>query len=51
MLELFRFGKLLDLVSRIAQHAVKNAAAGIFSVVVALVKKTNHTFSQRNGLL
>ena len=46
----FRFGQLFDFVARVAKHAVKNAAAGILTVVVSIVGQFDHAFGQQDDL-
>jgi hypothetical protein len=50
MLELLRFGQLFDFIARVAKHAVKNAAAGVLTVFIAIVGQLDHSFGQSNGL-
>ena len=50
VVEFLHFGQLLDLVARVAKHAIKNAASGVLAVVVAIVGQFDHAFSQQNDL-
>lgn len=45
-----RFGQLFDFVARVAKHAVKNAASGVLTVVVAIVGQFDHALGQQNDL-
>jgi hypothetical protein len=47
---LFVFGQLLDFVSRIAKHAVEDAATSVLAVSVTLVGQPDHAIGQQNGL-
>ena len=50
MVAFLRFGQLLDFVARVAKHAVKNAASGVLTVVVAIVGQFDHALGQQNDL-
>lgn len=50
MLTLFVLGKLLDFVSRVPKHTVKDSATGILAVAVTLVCQLDHPLGQQDGL-
>jgi hypothetical protein len=47
----FPFGNLFDLVGRVAQDAINNAAPGIFTGRIPLVSEPNHFIGQFQGPL
>ncbi len=47
----FFFRHTPKLVGRVAQHAVKNAAAGVFPVGIALIRQPDHILGQFDGTL